>query len=139
MTFKPPLTLLARRTTARGAFDLTGCTSPTGTYNQIRRGHAVITGTGRASCTAATGVAGRGRVTWYDATGRVLGTSVGKSGTEPVNSHSAMDVLLAGVITQGLLKGSRVRGSVTPTGGLTDCTLSSVSSATGHGRVAFFR
>ncbi|GAQ51350.1 hypothetical protein [Streptomyces acidiscabies] len=139
ITFSPKLTLRTRTVKVSGTFKLTGCAWSDGTSTRLRSGTGTASGTGRASCGGASGIDGSGTITWYDRSGRRVGTSTLKPTLSSVNSYNPGDSLLAGKITGGQLAGFRTAGSVTPTSDVTTCAGRGLGSVHGRGTLRLSR
>ncbi|MBF6047916.1 hypothetical protein GO001_22230 [Streptomyces sp. NRRL B-1677] len=139
ITFTPKLTLQPRTTKVSGSLKLTDCTSPDGKYAQLRTGSGEASGTGQASCGGASGINGSAAITWYDRSGRSLGTSTLKPTLRSVNSYNPADSFLAGEVTRGPLAHLHAAGSITPTSDVTACTSSGLRSLHGTGTLRFLR
>lgn len=139
ITFSPRLTLLPRTTEVSGSFRLSDCVSPGGPYSQLRSGAGEARGTGRASCGGASDISGTGTITWYDPSGRRVGTSTLNPTRRPASGYNPGDSLLIGEVTRGPLAGLHMAGSITPTSDVTACASSGLSFVHGTGTLRFLR
>ncbi|WP_049571385.1 hypothetical protein [Nonomuraea sp. SBT364] len=131
IVFTPPVGLVPGKVAARGALWLSGCR---GTPARLRSGWASLRAAGQASCAAVRGMRGRATVTWYDATGRPVGSSRLRIGNDELGTAGA---LLTGTVTGGLLDGRRSRGGIAPEGGVLGCAMGGLGAMPGTGRIEF--
>ncbi|MFG3507089.1 hypothetical protein ACGF5F_16440 [Streptomyces sp. NPDC047821] len=140
VTFTPPLTLRQRSTRITATLRLTGCTDGRGKrVPRLHRGTLTTQGTAQASCTRARAIKGSAGITWYDGTGRRTGTSTIKATRTAVSSYNPGDALLGGKVTSGVLKGTKVSGSATPTSDVSTCTGKGLRSLRAAGKLKFSR
>ncbi|MFC4913013.1 hypothetical protein [Actinomadura gamaensis] len=137
VTFSPPVGLIPHRTTVVGVADFTNCFSPNGSRRAVNHGRLTARGTARASCTTARVEDGRGAITWYDAKGRRLGTTTVRPARDQIVGSNPGDAMLSGIATSGLLAGSRVRGTATPTSDVGPCAIIGLAAVHGRGKVTF--
>jgi hypothetical protein len=131
VTFTPPVTLVPARVTARGALWLSGCR---GRPSRLRSGWVRLRATGQVSCAAARDVRGSAAITWYDASGRPVGSSRLRVGGGDLGPGGA---LLTGRVTGGPLDGRRSRGGVTAEAGVLGCAMTGIADMPGTGRISF--
>lgn len=139
ITFSPDLTTQPRHIRVAGTFRVTDCTSPDGSERRLHDGVATIQGSGLASCSGATRIAGSGKVVWYDAAGHRAGVSTLRPTLDTVSGYSPADALLVGRVTRGPLTGTSISGSATPTSDLSQCASSGLRTVRGKGTVRFLR
>ncbi|MGI5160815.1 hypothetical protein [Microbispora sp. CA-102843] len=137
ITADPAVGKETRTVTAKGSVTFTNCTSPDGSFPNIRSGTATLKGTGQASCTGIQNVTGTGTITWKDGQGQTLGTSTVRPNLDGINSYNPGDMMLVGEVTEGKLKGKRIAGKAAPTSDISQCSSKGVSSAQGSGSAAF--
>ncbi|WP_067814677.1 hypothetical protein [Actinomadura kijaniata] len=92
--------------------------------------------TALASCAKARDIHGEGAITWYDAKGRALGTTVHPTPGQVVG-YDPGGILLTGTAVSGPLTGHAVQGTATPTSGIRRCALGGLTEAHGKGQVVF--
>ncbi|QYC40099.1 hypothetical protein Nocox_12405 [Nonomuraea coxensis DSM 45129] len=136
VTFTPAVGFLPRQVTAEATLTLSGCAG-TGQAAGLSSGRMTVTGTGRAFCTGVQDIRGKGRITWYDATGGPAGTSALRPAAEQAQTHNPGDMLLSGRIGKGVLAGARVSGTATPTSDVSGCVTRGLSSVQGAGTITF--
>ncbi|WKU42774.1 hypothetical protein Q3V23_01065 [Streptomyces sp. VNUA116] len=139
VTFAPPLSQIPRTVTVSGAMAFTDCAAHDSSVARVRSGLFTFRGSAQAVCTGAQAVAGRGRVTWYDAGGRTVGSSTLQPSLHHITSYNPGDALLGGTVARGTLAGARVSGSATPTSDVSGCVLGGLRTLHGRGTVAFLR
>ncbi|MEW9551853.1 hypothetical protein [Nonomuraea sp. NPDC050783] len=136
VTFTPAVGFLPRAVTAKATLVLTGCAG-TGAAAGLRSGRMTVRGTGRAFCTGAQDIHGKGRITWYGPDGRPAGVSTLRPAANRVQSYNPGDMLLGGSITKGPLAGARVSGTATPTSDVSGCVARGLTSVQGTGTITF--
>ncbi|MFB4291409.1 hypothetical protein ACBI99_27430 [Nonomuraea sp. ATR24] len=131
IVFTPPVGLVPGRVAARGALWLSGCRGKPG---RLRSGWASLRAEGEASCAAVRGMRGHATITWYDATGRPVGSSRLRIRNDELGAAGA---LLTGRVTGGPLDGRRARGGIAPEGGVLGCAVGGLGAMPGTGRIEF--
>ncbi|MCF3103235.1 hypothetical protein IPZ58_16850 [Streptomyces roseoverticillatus] len=139
VTFTPPLSQIPRTVTVSGAMAFTDCAAHDRSVARVHSGLFTFHGSAQAICTGAQAVAGQGLVTWYDAGGHTIGSSILKPSLHHITSYNPGDALLAGTVARGKLAGARVSGSATPTSDVSGCVLGGLRTLHGRGTVAFLR
>ncbi|MFE9370058.1 hypothetical protein ACFYM2_09825 [Streptomyces sp. NPDC006711] len=139
ISFSPSVTSTPRSISARGSAQLNNCSSPNGRQSRIRSGQLTLRGTGRASCTRATGISGIGTITWYSGLhrgGRVVGRSTLKPAGHGSHGYTPLDSFLSGTIASGLMQGHPFTGVAVPTNDVRRCFGSGVGYVQGRGRLS---
>ncbi|MGW2369690.1 hypothetical protein ACWCZ5_29455 [Streptomyces sp. NPDC001667] len=136
ITFSPPVSNTPKRISAHGAVDLDDCTSPDGRQARIRSGRLVLSGSGLATCSGATGVQGTGTVTWYSGanrTGRVIGRTTVRPTSGGGQGYTPVDSFLSGEAASGLMAGHPFAGTAVPTNDVKRCFTAGLDHIEGRG------
>ncbi|MET9643682.1 hypothetical protein [Streptomyces syringium] len=138
ITLSPAVSGTPRRVHARGTVHLNDCASPGGRRSRIRSGRLVLSGSGLANCSGATGVKGSGAVTWYAGANRTGGV-VGRSAVRPASGgrqgYTPLDSFLGGRVTSGLMAGRSYSGTAVPTNDVRGCLTRGLGRVEGRGRL----
>ncbi|MFI1801205.1 hypothetical protein ACH427_28195 [Streptomyces sp. NPDC020379] len=136
ITFSPAVSSTPRRISAHGTVDLDDCTSPDGRQSRIKSGRLVLSGSGLATCSGATGVQGTGTVTWYSGgnrTGRVIGRTTVRPASGGGQGYTPVDSFLSGEAASGLMAGHTFSGTAVPTNDVKRCFTAGLGYLEGRG------
>ncbi|MEU2513420.1 hypothetical protein [Streptomyces syringium] len=139
ITLSPAVSGTPRRVFARGTVHLNDCVSPGGTRSRIASGRLVLSGSGLANCSGATGVKGSGTITWYagaNRTGGVVGRSAVRPSSGGRQGYTPLDSFLGGRVTSGLMAGRSYSGTAVPTNDVRRCLTRGLGRVEGRGRLA---
>ncbi|MFV8131730.1 hypothetical protein [Streptomyces syringium] len=138
ITLSPAVSATPRRVSARGTAHLDNCASSGGGRSRIKSGRLVLSGSGLANCSGATGVKGSGTITWYTGANRTGGV-VGRSAVRPASGgrqgYTPLDSFLSGRVTSGLMAGRSYSGTAVPTSDVRGCLTRGLGRVEGRGRL----